>query len=284
MASVVEKNEVNKDSKGQAEFAMVRSQIYRLLSLAFIYPNKKDLFNKLCDGSFTGELKNYFSYIVLNSTEEGIKEKSEEALENLEKLEALVNSEFKDRDLDYLEDRYLKVFGHTVNKSYPPLGSHYGSEHIFMKSQDLGDIAGYYAAFGMKKTDYLSEGVDHISVELEFMHVLTHKEAYALNNHGQDKADICIDAQKKFIKKEVGSWAPLFTLLLEKNARDEFYIKVASVLRVFMQSEAMYLKVKPRRLKAPRVSDSLDESERMGGSMDCATNANPNLPDSMKNL
>jgi len=287
MASVVEKKEVEKDSKdtrGQAETAMVRSQIYRLLSLAYLYPNNKDLITTLCDGSFTGELKNNFSYIAVNCAGDEIKKKAEDALENLDALEGLVKSEFKDRDRAYLEKKYLQVFGHTVNKSYPPTASHYGSEHIFQKSQDTGDISGWYRAFGMEKADNLAESLDHISVELEFMHVLTHKEGYALTNHGQEKADIVIKAQKKFIKKQVGAWGVLFAMLLIKNSQDGFYKQVAALLRIFLQMEAMYLKVKPKKLKAPQSSDSLDESERMGGTMDCSTEKNPNLNDSISNL
>ena len=37
-----------------------------------------------------------------------------------------------------------------------------------------------------------------------------------------------------------------------------------------MEMEAAYLKVKPRRLKAPQLADSLDESDRRGGAgMEC---------------
>ena len=194
--------DVKKEDKERAETACVRSEIYRLLSLAFLYP-REDFFAFLSKGTFTEELKKYFSYLLVNiSGDERMEEIREDVLKNLEVLEGIIKSEFQNRDLSYLQERYIEVFGHTVNKDYPPLGCHYGSEHIFQKSQDLGNIAGFYSAFGLESSEKKEkESLDHISVELEFMYVLTFKEGYALENHGSEKADICVDAQKKFLKK-----------------------------------------------------------------------------------
>ena len=267
------KNDVKAEDKGKAETAYVRSQLYRLLSLGFYYP-REDFIATLTKGSFVEELRKYFSYLFAKNSEEGTEEtneKMDEAIDNLDKLEDIIKKEFKEKDLAYLQDKYVRVFSHGVSKEYPQLGTHYGSVHTFQKSNDMGDIAGYYNAFGLELSEKeRGEGLDHISIMLEFMHVVSYKEGHALENHGQEKADICVNAQKKFIKTQVGAWAPLFAKLLVKHSKDEFYSKIATLLRLFMEMEAAYLKVKPRRLKAPQLADSLDESDRRGGAgMEC---------------
>lgn len=266
------KKDVSKEDKAKAETAFVRSQIYRLLSLAFLYP-KEEFFNLLTKGSFIKELKDYFSYILVNNTKEVTKEMGDNAIEIITTFEELLSSEFSNRDLSYLEDKFIKVFGHTVHKDYPPQGSHYGSGHMFQSSQHLADLAGYYSAFGVEHAGKKLEGLDHISLELEFMYVLTFKEGYAFENDGSDKVDICVNAQKKFMKNEIGSWGSLFAKLLETKQPDEFYRKLGGLLKVFLEMETAFLKVKPRRLKAPDVSDSLDESARVRGGAECGHDA-----------
>lgn len=283
MAATVKaaKNDVSREDKGKAESAFARSQLYRLLSLGFYYP-REDFLSVLNNGSFIEDLKKYFSFLLANAAEgaaegqegipqEIIEKRIDETMETLEVIEGLINKEFKGKDLVYLQGRYIKVFSHGVAKNFPPLGTHYGTEHTFQKSSEMGDIAGFYNAFGLETSDKeKGEALDHISIELEFMYVATFKEGHALENHGVDKADICVKAQKKFFKTQIGSWGPLFAKLVNKHSDDEFYKKFAILLRLFMEMEAAYLNVKPRRLKAPQISDSLDESDRRGGEgMEC---------------
>ena len=273
MASTeTEKKDVSKEDKAKAETAFVRSQIYRLLSLAFHYP-KEEIFNLLAKGSFIKELKDYFSYILVNNTTEITKEMGDNAIEIITALEEVIGKEFPNRDLSYLQEKFHTVFGHTVHKDYPPQGSHYGQDHMFQSSQHLADIAGYYNAFGLEPAGKQLEGLDHISLELEFMYVLTFKEGYAIENDGSEKVDVCVKTQKKFMKNELGSWASFFAKLLESKGNDEYYQKMAGLLKVFLEMEVAFLKVKPRRLKAPDVSDSLDESARDRGGIECGHEA-----------
>jgi TorA maturation chaperone TorD len=266
------KKDVSSEDKAKAEIAFVRSQIYRLLSLAFLYP-KEEFFKSLRKGSFIKELKDYFSYILVNNTKEITKEMGDNAIEVITALEELISNEFPNRELSYLEEKFVTVFGHTVHKDYPPQGSHYGTGHMFQSSQHLADLAGYYNAFGLEHGGKQLEGLDHISLELEFMYVLTFKEGYAFENDGSEKADVCIKAQKKFMKNEIGSWGSLFAKLLETKGKDEYYTKIGGLLKVFLGMETAFLKVKPRKLKAPDASDSLDESARVRGGMECGHEA-----------
>ena len=92
---------------------------------------------------------------------------------------------------------FSRIFGHSVSNECPPYETEYGKSHVFQKSQGLGDIAGFYKAFGLEASDKAKERHDHISIELEFMYFLIFKENYARENSRAEESDICKDAQKK---------------------------------------------------------------------------------------
>src|SRR3972149_2671778 len=92
---------------------------------------------------------------------------------------AAVSDELDGLDQDELAAAYHRVFGHLVSSDCPPYEGEYGNAHIFQKTQCLADNAGFLRAFGLAPAPGLTDRLDHISVELEFLHVLAAKEAYA---------------------------------------------------------------------------------------------------------
>src|SRR5207245_10349649 len=83
----------------------------------------------------------------------------------------------------------------------------------------MGDIAGYYKAFGLELAEVVHERLDHISVELEFLHFLAYKESYALCHDGEEKLQVVVDAAEKFVRDHIGRWAPLFADMASKKAQ-----------------------------------------------------------------
>ena len=51
----------------------------------------------------------------------------------------------------------------------------------------MGDIAGFYKAFGVELSKDIHERLDHLSVEFEFMHFLAYKESYSRCHDGAEK-------------------------------------------------------------------------------------------------
>ena len=117
---------------------------------------------------------------------------------------------------------------------------------MFAQSQVMGDIAGFYRAFGVELSKDIHERLDHLSVEFEFMHFLAYKESYSRCHDGADKTQIVLDAQKKFVKNHIGRWVPLFCRMLVKKAASGLYKHVADVMAEWMDFEAAFLGVIPQ--------------------------------------
>jgi hypothetical protein len=113
----------------------------------------------------------------------------------------------------------------------------------------MGDIAGYYKAFGLELAEVVHERLDHISVELEFLHFLAYKESYALCHDGEDKLQIVVDAEKKFVRDHIGRWAPLFADMASKKAQRGFFHLLCELCKAYLKFECAYLGVKPQPYK-----------------------------------
>jgi len=91
----------------------------------------------------------------------------------------------------------------------------------------------------------VKERVDHIGIELEFMHFLTYKEAYAHQHHSEEQAQICVDAQQKFLREHLGRWAPVLARMLRRQTRHGVYGALAALLEDFLSVDCGYLGVRP---------------------------------------
>ncbi|MFQ6042717.1 MAG: molecular chaperone TorD family protein [Candidatus Poribacteria bacterium] len=134
----------------------------------------------------------------------------------------------------------------------------YLAKNEFQRSNNLADIMGFYRAFGLEPN---GDRPDSLSCEFEFMHFLIFKKVYALESEddadAEEKAFICLDAQKKFFaehlypaaikiagaiiaktKKEWRENVPPQTPNLEEN---NFYIKIAHEMLQFLESEKKLL-------------------------------------------
>lgn len=229
--------------------AIMRSRVYRLLSAALLYPD--DAFPSGMMNESISEL-----HAILPALLDG--DGAHEA------LTAMVSDDFSP---DALQTQYRQVFGHTISQECPPYETEYGSAHVFQQAQRLGDIAGFYRAFGVEVSDRAKERLDHIAVELEFMSFLTLKEAYALTHDGEEKASICRDAQRKFLEDHLGCWAPLFAELLSRKASEGFYRSVSSSLGAFITAECRHTAANPAQFHEGDVRPIPQEPE--GGCFSC---------------
>ncbi len=200
---------------------LARSSAYELLSLAFLYPQQGSA-SALLEGA--RELETVSG--PLGWGEFG------QALQQLA-------GHLQGADDDALEAEYVAVFGHTISTDCPPYEAEYGQAHDFQKSQALADLNAFYAAFGVRVHPELKDRLDHISVELEFMHLLTLKEAYALQRgHGEDRALLCRQAQERFLASHLANWVMAFAGRLARKTRGQgFFGAVERLLSTHMDSE-----------------------------------------------
>ncbi|MFQ5602728.1 MAG: molecular chaperone [bacterium] len=141
------------------------------------------------------------------------------------------------QNLDSLECSYRFYFGHTARPKVPPYETEYGTETLFQQPQQLSDISGFFAAFGLTLNGQEKERVDHISCECEFLAFVTRKEAYAIEVHDEDMLQQTRQAQKLFLQDHLGRFVPAFTHLLMKENPGSFYALLAELARKFIFQE-----------------------------------------------
>ncbi len=199
----------------------IRSAIYELLSVAFLYPTEE---TTQVVGAGAAEL----SDLVTETASPAVTA----ALTRLRESLATMDTSAVEAELE-------TVFGHTVSKDCAPYEGEYGKAHVFEKSQTLADLSSFYSAFGMSLNPDIKERLDHISVELEFMHMLSMKEAYAKSSgHTDQQLELCRDAQHRFLSNHLGTWVTPFSDRLRKRAGGEgYYAAVAELLDAHMGLE-----------------------------------------------
>ncbi len=216
------------DQEEAVRQALAKSCLYRFLSPLFLYPGE-ETFSGLNWGE--GE-----EAVALLGSPDGLKE----AIESLKGcLETLGD----------LQSEYGRVFSHSISKECPPYETHYGGTNdasdIFQQTQVLADIAGFYRAFGLEASEQVKERLDHISIELEFMAFLAYKQAHAATSGWEDKAEVCREAQEKFLNDHLGRWVPLFTTRLSEKAGDGFYRELSRLTKAFLDFDVKAKGAKP---------------------------------------
>ena len=199
------------------ENAIRRAQVYGFLAETFLYPRE----NWTEDGDLVMEIVRFLGWID-------------------------VKPKIPTVSLADLQAAYSHTFGVAGSLGYE---TEYGLPHEYRQSQEMADIAGFYRAFGFNLGGTVRERPDHVAVELEFMHVLALKEAYALDSDILEHAEICIDAQSKFLQDHLGRWIQLFARSVAHNAPDSLYGSLAIFAADFV------------RVDAERLGVSLDQPE-----------------------
>ncbi len=104
-------------------------------------------------------------------------------------------------NLQEMQSAFMDLFD-PVNGPFPYESEH-SKTHDFSKANLLADIMGFYRAFGVEPTN---DRADHISAELEFMHLLTIKEMYASGKGDHENASICRQAGESFLREHLSLW------------------------------------------------------------------------------
>ena len=248
MAGVIPASPAIKDSPA-VERALNRSKLYLLVSWSQLYPEDDEFLDYVQCGEFVEDGRTALE--ALDQALDGIGgERAKLKLVLLRKqfdhIEKVVASECVNWQLSDLQAEHRRVFSNVITLDCPPYETLFGNDHVFAQSQVMGDIAGFYRAFGVELSKDIHERLDHLSVEFEFMHFLAYKESYSRCHDGADKTEIVLDAQKKFVKHHIGRWVPLFCRMLVKKAGSGFYKHVADLMAEWMDFEAAFLGVVPQ--------------------------------------
>lgn len=230
--------------EGAAAESLGRSTTYRFLSLVFL-PAQDDPDVLIQEGAEAiGVLR------TIASDNGGV------SVETIEIVARLLH----DAAGPALRDEYYRTFGHQISKDCPLYETQYGAGHVFQQAQQLADIAGFYRAFGLEVADSAGERADHLSLELEFMQVLTYREAYARLHHGVDRVAQLRDAQQAFLRDHLSRWVPVLARLVKRRTN--------GVYRHLIDLAAAWVAVDATSLGLPAVEEveyqpepSLDPAE-----------------------
>lgn len=226
----------------EAMEATARSYVYAFLAQAFVDP----------DAATLARLK-----LKLATTESALS-----AIGGTESRGAfaVVRDEIDALDVDALAAAHRRVFGLGVSGDCPPYEGEYGHSHIFQKTQSLADNAGFFQAFGLVPAPGLTDRLDHISIELEFLHILAAKEAYALiHGHGEERLAVVRDAKRGYFERHLGRWAPAFAAALQSKVQEGPYAALARLLAAFVAEEALTLDVGPVPMAAGPIDAQSDD-------------------------
>jgi TorA maturation chaperone TorD len=229
--------------------ALCRSKLYLLVSWGYLYPEDDEFLDYLQSGEFVEDGR-----AALNGLRKELKnvggQEADDRLQavaaHFDAIENWMSSEGEIWNVQDLRDEHRRVFSNVIALDCPPYETLFGNDHVFGQSYVMGDIAGFYSAFGLQLSPDIHERLDHLSVELEFMHYLSYKESYAILHDGAEKLKTVIEAEKKFVKEHIGRWVPLFSGMLKRKADYGFYKILADFTTDWMAFDIAFLGVTPQ--------------------------------------
>ncbi len=113
------------------------------------------------------------------------------------------------------------------------------------KGAILGDISGFYRAFGFQGADANGVRPDHLAAQLEFLAVLRVMEAQALQRGALEAADITREAYVNFLLEHISEWiAPFCARLKSCTALGELH-ECCDLIETMWNAEAASNHVPP---------------------------------------
>ncbi len=206
----------------EKEMALARADVYKLFSSAFVYPGKEETESLQELAADVGDSISLLSY--------DIKEEYQAFSRSIAKA-----------DVEALKPEYTELF--LTRMFCPPTETIYG-KNSFNTPNILGDISGFYKAFGFKLSDKATVPHDNIAVELEFMSFLELKIAYALEQEMEENLDICLTAKKRFLAEHIGRWIWVFGQNLVTRSNEDYFKCLGQLISKFIDAELEFYGIK----------------------------------------
>lgn len=191
-------------------------------------------------------------------------------------------------------DALQAVFGLVVSKDCPLYECEYiPSRDASTRTQHLADLAGFFAAFGLRPWPHHPARQDHVAMILSFAALLSEKQLAARAEQDRAQAEehelICRDAATSFMRDHVAWWMPTFGRLCEeqavalaRDASSELAVAVrhfsgaARVLRAWVGIERMHCAVEPvRRIVQPDIAAPDAQEQESCGECDFSAGSSP---------
>jgi DMSO reductase family type II enzyme chaperone len=233
----------NNRAIGEIDLALCRSTLYSALALGFRPPTEETLARL---GSQEGAEALADAAAVLDTDTE---------LELVRAARALAIT--KAATVTELTGSFERLFGHTARGPVPPYETEYGTETPFQQPYELGDLTGFYRAFGLTLNTEEHERADHVSCECEFLSFLALKEAYALEKQDASMLEETRKATRLFLHNHLGRFLIAFVRKLAREDRGGFYSSLANLSSTFITQECTRLGIPlgPKSLSLRQVTN-----------------------------
>lgn len=212
-------HDVTLDESSAARFAM-----YRILADALEFPTR-EFHESVRDGMF-------------RETMRGVIESLPFAFDGAAAADGLV---VDDEFIDF-QAEYIRLF--DVGTVRPPCPL-YGGEWGMARRSSMEDALRFYRFFGMKMNEEAHELPDHVTVELEFMQMMTYTEGTA-RAQGGDPSSL-VRAQRDFLVRHIGKWWPLLRRKIPSQRPSAFYDSLTALVDGFITADAAYLTAEAKR-------------------------------------
>ena len=159
-----------------------------------------------------------------------------------------MGAEFEPGFLDQSEDLLMEELAVEFTRLFLGPGPHispHESVHHELKQGKWGTLWGdstvevknFIESAGLKVESELNLIHDHISVELEFMQLLTRREAKAREKGDNKTAAQCVKMEKEFLERHLTSWVPPFCDKVIATTDSSFYRVTAELTKQFLEFE-----------------------------------------------
>jgi DMSO reductase family type II enzyme chaperone len=220
---------MNNPELHEIDLALCRSALYEALAIGFRHPTPETFGRLICEER-NSMLMEIAAMLDMNESNG----KSTNLAFRVHQLSSCA-------DFETLEKSYRYLFGFTAHPKVPPYETEYGEEALFQQPQELGDLSGFYSAFGLKLNAF--ERVDHIGCECEFLAFLTRKEAYALEQNDAIMLEETRRAQRLFLKDHLGRFVPAFVKTLSRENPEGFYGRLGNLCHDFTRWECAHFNI-----------------------------------------
>lgn len=180
--------------------------------------------------------------------------------------------------LGALQQQHDRIFGHTLRGNVCPYEVEYGRTQALQQAQELADLAGFYAAFGLRPAADRRERPDHVACELEFLEFLYRKEIWSIQLRDSEMRGTTQRAVRRFLRDHLARFGRAFGLELWREDPDGFFGHLGLLCEAFLavECERLDLPLGPRFLElrsedadiAPAACGPSEKLVRIGGGSD----------------
>ncbi len=118
----------------------------------------------------------------------------------------------------------------------------YGGLHVGPQMTTMEEVLRFYQHFGLAPTGVSRDTPDHLSAELEFLHVLAYGEA-ELGARGEDTTSWRL-GRRDFIARHPGRWVPLMRTKLAQQNPLPYYAGLVALLEQCLAADLAQLEAR----------------------------------------